>query len=90
MQITREQRKSFVKNARKQVKKGLMTNAEFQEIKKQMAELGKEQHENLQQQLKENNGISSISSQNTHSVDIKDEIDIDAELAEEDFTPEGL
>tara|TARA_B110000444_G_C18761171_1_gene557663 strand:+ start:303 stop:575 length:273 start_codon:yes stop_codon:yes gene_type:complete len=90
MQITREQRKSFVKNARKQVKKGLMTNAEFQEIKKQMAELGKEQHENLQQQLKENNGVSSIYSQNTHSVDIEDEIDIDAELAEEDFTPEDL
>ena len=90
MQITREQRKSFVKNARKKVKKGLMTNAEFQEIKKQMAELGKEQHENLQQQLKENNGVSSISSQNTHSVDIEDEIDIDAELAEEDFTPDDL
>jgi 5-methylcytosine-specific restriction endonuclease McrBC regulatory subunit McrC len=90
MQITREQRKSFVKNARKQVKKGLMTNAEFQEIKKQMAELGKEQHENLQQQLKENNGVSSISNQNTHSVDIEDEIDIDAELAEEDFTPDDL
>jgi len=90
MQITREQRKSFVKNAKKQVKKGLMTNAEFQEIKKQMAELGKEQHENLQQQLKENNGVSSISSQNTHSVDIEDEIDIDAELAEEDFTPDDL
>lgn len=90
MQITREQRKSFVKNARKQVKKGLMTNAEFQEIKKQMAELGKEQHENLQQQLKENSGVSSIYSQNTHSVNIEDEIDIDAELAEEDFTPEDL
>ena len=87
MQITREQRKSFVKNARKKVKKGLMTNAEFQEIKKQMAELGKEQHENLQQQLKENNGVSS---QKIHSVDIEDEIDIDAELAEEDFTPDDL
>tara|TARA_R110000772_G_scaffold57747_12_gene130794 strand:- start:6419 stop:6682 length:264 start_codon:yes stop_codon:yes gene_type:complete len=87
MQITREQRKSFVKNARKQVKKGLMTNAEFQEIKKQMAELGKEQHENLQQQLKENNGVFS---QKKHSIDIKDEIDIDAELVEEDFTPEDL
>lgn len=90
MQITREQRKSFVKNARKKVKKGLMTNAEFQEIKKQMAELGKEQHENLQQQLKENNGVSSIFTQKNHSIDIKDEIDIDAELAEEDFTPEDL
>ena len=87
MQTTRQQRKTFVKNARKQVKKGLMTNAEFEEIKKQMAELGKEQHENLQQQLKENNGVSS---QKIHSVDIEDEIDIDAELAEEDFTPDDL
>tara|TARA_Y100000389_G_C17375988_1_gene471673 strand:+ start:686 stop:949 length:264 start_codon:yes stop_codon:yes gene_type:complete len=87
MQITREQRKSFVKNARKKVKKGLMTNAEFQEIKKQMAELGKEQHENLQQQLKENNGVSS---QKIHSIDTETEIDIDAELSEEDFTPDDL
>jgi hypothetical protein len=82
MQITREQRKSFVKNARKKVKKGLMTNAEFQEIKKQMAELGKEQHEKLQMQIKEND--------NTVIVDDSIDVDIDAELAEEDFTPDDL
>lgn len=80
MQTTREQRKTFVKNARKQVKKGLMTNAEFQEIKKQMAELGKEQHEKLQIQIKEND----------NTVIVNDSIDIDDELVEEDFTPEDL
>lgn len=80
MQTTREQRKTFVKNARKQVKKGLMTNAEFQEIKKQMAELGREQHEKLQMQIKEND----------NTVIVDDSIDIDDELLEEDFTPEDL
>lgn len=80
MQTTREQRKTFVKNARKQVKKGLMTNAEFQEIKKQMAELGREQHEKLQLQIKEND----------NTVIVDDSIDIDDELLEEDFTPEDL
>lgn len=80
MQTTREQRKTFVKNARKQVKKGLMTNAEFQEIKKQMAELGKEQHEKLQIQIKEND----------NTVIVEDSIDIDDELVEDDFTPEDL
>lgn len=80
MQTTREQRKTFVKNARKQVKKGLMTNAEFQEIKKQMAELGKEQHERLQMQIKEND----------NTVIVEDSIDIDDELVEDDFTPEDL
>ena len=80
MQTTRQQRKTFVKNARKQVKKGLMTNAEFEEIKKQMAELGKEQHEKLQMQIKEND----------NTVIVDDSIDIDAELVEEDFTPEDL
>ncbi len=80
MQTTREQRKTFVKNARKQVKKGMMTNAEFQEIKKQMAELGREQHEKLQMQIKEND----------NTVIVDDSIDIDDELLEEDFTPEDL
>ncbi len=80
MQTAREQRKTFVKNARKQVKKGLMTNAEFQEIKKQMAELGREQHEKLQIQIKEND----------NTVIVNDSIDIDDELVEEDFTPEDL
>ena len=80
MQTTRQQRKEFVKNARKQVKKGLMTNAEFLEIKKQMAELGKEQHEKLQIQIKEND----------NTVIVDDSIDIDDELLEEDFTPEDL
>tara|TARA_R100000900_G_scaffold55406_1_gene44693 strand:- start:836 stop:1078 length:243 start_codon:yes stop_codon:yes gene_type:complete len=80
MQTTRQQRKEFVKNARKQVKKGLMTNAEFQEIKKQMAELGKEQHEKLQMQIKEND----------NTVIVEDSIDIDDELVEDDFTPEDL
>jgi len=80
MQTTRQQRKEFVKNARKQVKKGLMTNAEFLEIKKQMAELGKEQHEKLQIQIKEND----------NTVIVDDSIDIDAELSEEDFTPDDL
>lgn len=80
MQTTRQQRKEFVKNAKRQVKKGLMTNAEFQEIKKQMAELGKEQHEKLQMQIKEND----------NTVIVDDSIDIDDELLEEDFTPEDL
>ena len=80
MQTTRQQRKEFVKNAKRQVKKGLMTNAEFLEIKKQMAELGKEQHERLQMQIKEND----------NTVIVDDSIDIDDELLEEDFTPEDL
>jgi len=80
MQTTRQQRKEFVKNAKRQVKKGLMTNAEFLEIKKQMAELGKEQHERLQMQIKEND----------NTVIVDDSIDIDDELVEEDFTPEDL
>tara|TARA_Y100001937_G_C7125552_1_gene334739 strand:- start:240 stop:482 length:243 start_codon:yes stop_codon:yes gene_type:complete len=80
MQTTRQQRKEFVKNAKRQVKKGLMTNAEFLEIKKQMAELGKEQHERLQMQIKEND----------NSVIVDDSIDIDDELVEDDFTPEDL
>ena len=80
MQTTRQQRKEFVKNAKRQVKKGLMTNAEFQEIKKQMAELGREQHEKLQMQIKEND----------NTVIVEDSIDIDDELVEDDFTPEDL
>ena len=66
MQTTREQRKTFVKNARKQVKKGLMTNAEFQEIKKQMAELGREQHEKLQLQIKENDNTVIVDDIRSH------------------------
>jgi outer membrane protein TolC len=83
MNSTRQQRKMFVKNAKKQWQKGEITKAEYLEIKAQIANMGKEQHAALQQRLIENNGVTFIEAD---SNDI-----LDAELVEEeDFTPEDL
>ena len=86
MNSTRQQRKSFVKNAKKQWQKGLISKAEYLEIKAQMAELGREQHETLQRHIQENGGVTHrIVSSST------EEINIDAELVDEDdFAPEDL
>ena len=84
MQSTRQQRKAFVKNAKKQWKQGIISKSQYEELKSQMAELGKEQHETLQQSIKENGGVT------VSSVNSTEEIDIDAELVEEDFTPDDL
>lgn len=84
MNTTRQQRKSFVKNAKKQWKKGLMTKEEYETIKKQMAELGREQHAALTKRIQEEQGNTIVAS---HDIDLETELlDVDSD----DFIPEDL
>jgi len=80
MNSTREQRRNFVKNAKKQWKLGLISKSEYEQLKSDISRMGIEQHENLQQTISEN----KKGNLNDNS------IDIDAELVEEDFTPDDI
>ena len=81
MNSTREQRRSFLKNFKKQLKDGLITTAQYEELKKQISDMGKEQGSTLQQRVLEDKGVS------IHSAE---DFDLDSELVEDDFTPEDL
>ena len=81
MNSTRQQRKTFVKNAKKQWKIGAITKEEYKAIRKNISDMGKEQHADLTRQILENNGVTTL---DTKTIDI-----LETEL-EDDFTPEDL
>ena len=83
MNTTREQRRAFVLNAKRQLKKGEITKAQFNELKKQIANMGKEQHSNLQQTILEQQGVTILGGDETINIDLETEL-ID------DFTPTDL
>lgn len=78
MNTTREQRRAFIKNAKKQVKEGTMSKVEFATLKKQIADMGTQQGNNTQQIVLESKGDRIIST------------DIETEIVEDDFTPDDL
>lgn len=83
MNSTRKQRRAFVLNAKKQWQRGEISKDEYLELKKQIADMGREQHAELRQHVLESQGVKIIGGE--------DSIDIDAELVdEEDFAPEDL
>lgn len=82
MNSTRKQRRAFVLNAKKQWKNGEISKDEYLELKRQIADMGREQHEELRRSILESQGVKIVG---------EEDIDIDAELVdEEDFTPEDL
>ena len=83
MNTTRQQRRMFVNNAKKEWKKGLMSKAEYLEVKASIANMGKEQNETLQQTLLENNGVTVYDTETSI---------LDTELVdnEDEFTPDDL
>lgn len=76
MNSTRKQRRDFVLNAKKQYTKGLITKVQFEEIQKQISNMGKAQHDSLQHRLLEGKLMPTN--------------DIDFELVDEDITPDDL
>jgi acyl-CoA reductase-like NAD-dependent aldehyde dehydrogenase len=81
MNTTRQQRRSFVLNAKKQWKKGLMSKQEYETIKKQMADLGRQQHAELTKRIQEEQGVTIIA---------RNEDILEEELTDSDFAPEDL
>jgi len=83
MNTTRQQRRMFVNNAKREWEKGLMSKAEYLEVKTSIANMGKEQNEALQKELLENNGVT------VHDTETAV---LDNELVEneDEFTPEDL
>ena len=82
MNSTKQQRRSFVNNAKKQWKKGLISKAEYESIRQQIKQLGVEKHEKMQQTLSEQKGVTKL---------VNQDVDIDAELMDdEDFAPTDL
>lgn len=81
MNTTRQQRRSFVLNAKKQWKKGLISKQEYETIKKQMADLGRQQHAELTKRIQEEQGVTIIA---------RNEDILEEELIDSDFAPEDL
>lgn len=81
MNTTRQQRRSFVLNAKKQWKKGLISKQEYETIKKQMADLGRQQHAELTKRIQEEQGVTIIA---------RNEDILEEELIDGDFAPEDL
>lgn len=83
MNSTRQQRRAFVLNAKKQWKRGEISKEAYLELKQQIADMGREQHAELRRHVLETQGVKTMVAET--------EIDIDAELVDEDdFTPEDL
>lgn len=82
MNTTKQQRRAFVLNAKKQWKKGLISKQEYENIQKQMAELGRQQHEALTKRIQEEQSTLNIADQKRDILDI--------ELSDDEFIPEDL
>lgn len=82
MNTTKQQRRAFVLNAKKQWKKGLISKQEYENIQKQMAELGRQQHEALTKRIQEEQSTLNIADQKRNILDI--------ELSDDEFIPEDL
>lgn len=82
MNTTKQQRRAFVLNAKKQWKKGLISKQEYENIQKQMAELGRQQHEALTKRIQEEQSTLIIADQKRDILDI--------ELSDDEFIPEDL
>ncbi len=82
MRTTRDQRRAFIKNAKKAWKQGKMSKAEFDALRKDVNNMGKDQHLQHLEMIREQRGVKVISA---------DTIDLDSELVDEDdFAPEDL
>ncbi len=82
MQSNRHQRREFIKNAKKQWKKGLMSKEQFSQLKKEINDMGKEQHLQHVEEIRANQGIKTLSEDNidelidaAEDADLLDELD---------------
>lgn len=81
MQSTREQRRNFIKDAKKRWKKGIISKVQFEEIRKDINNLGKEQHIEHTQKNREDRGVKTLSADT--------EFDLFEEL-DDNFEPEDI
>ena len=84
MNSTRKQRRDFIKQIKKSNPN--ISKAELDDLKKKMAELGKEQHLELQTQMLEQRGGRVLDTESDQLLDVSD---LDDELVD-DFAPEDL
>ena len=88
MMTTRKQRQDFIKMMKKQ--NPYMSKQELATLKKEMTNLGKQQHELLQEQVKIDKSLDIVAERKKSK---RVEVDIDSELEDidnEDFAPEDL
>lgn len=82
MNSTREQRRTFVKNAKKRWKRGDISKLEYLNIKNQISDMGKEQSIKVNQEIREQKGVKILTADDINLVD---------ELMDDDeFTPKDL
>jgi predicted metal-binding transcription factor (methanogenesis marker protein 9) len=90
MKTTRKQRQDFIKQMKKN--NPFMSKEELIDLKKQMADLGREQHEKLQEEVKIIKSLDIVTERKKR-VELGKQVDIDLELEnikEDDFIPEDL